>query len=346
MRVNMKVWSLLWVAVLSACASAPKQATPEADPYARYVWPPPPDEAKIRLVTILSGRADVEAESKWKRALIGASPHAVFDFLRKPFAAVFDAQGRLWVSDPGLHALVRFDRQNRRYDVFGTTGSLRLKTPLGLGLGPDGTVYVADADLKRVLAYGPEGELKTAYGKPGELENPTDAAVSPDGKKLYVTDSKAHRVVIFEAATGRVVGSFGERGSGEGQFSFPSALCFDAEGHLFVVDQINARVQVFDSDGTFLQVIGGLGVGFGNFVRPKDVAVDNQGRLYVSDAAFNNVQIFDRELRLLTFVGETGEQPGQFRIASGIAVRPGEFAVVDQLGRRVQLFRYLPTTGE
>lgn len=342
----MKTLRLFALVLLASCASAPQRTAPTEDAYARYVWPPPPDEPKIRLLTILRGRADVEAESGWKKALIGASPHAVFDFLRKPFAASYDSRGRLWVTDPGNHALVRFDAANRRYDVFGTSGSLRLKTPLGLGMGPDGTVYVADADLRRVVAFTPEGDVKTAYGKPGDLENPTDAAVSPDGKQLFVTDSKGHRVVIFELGTGKVIGSFGRRGSGEGEFSFPSALAFDREGHLFVVDQINARVQVFDSGGAFLQVIGGLGVGFGNFVRPKDVAVDEKGRLYVSDGAFNNVQIFDRELRLLTFVGETGEQPGQFRIASGIAVKPGGFAVVDQLGRRVQVFAYLPSAGE
>lgn len=342
----MKTLRFFAAVLLASCASAPPRTTSTEDPYARYVWPPPPDEPRIRLVTILRGRLDVEAESKWQKALIGASPHAVFDFLRKPFAAVYDKQGRLWVSDPGLHALVRFDRQAGRYDVFGTTGTLRLKSPLGLGLGTDGAVYVADVDLKKVVSFSPEGEPRTAFGKPGELENPTDAAVSPDGQKLYVTDSKSHQVVVFDIRTGKEVGRFGQRGSGEGEFSFPSALAFDQEGHLFVVDQINARVQVFDSDGGFLQSIGGLGVGFGNFVRPKDVAIDEQGRIYVSDAAFNNVQIFDRELRLLTFVGETGEQPGQFRIASGIAVRPREFAVVDQLGRRVQVFRYLTGAGE
>ncbi|HEX9187860.1 MAG TPA: hypothetical protein VGB87_12340, partial [Vicinamibacteria bacterium] len=78
-----------------------------------------------------------------------------------------------------------------------------------------------------------------------------------------------------------------------------------------------------------------------SFVRPKDVAVDEAGFLYVTDAAFGNVQIFDADLQLLTFVGAGGESPGQFQIASGVAVRGDRFAIVDQLGRRVQVFRYL-----
>ena len=107
------------------------------------------------------------------------------------------------------------------------------------------------------------------------------------------------------------------------------------------MDQINARVQVLTEAGGFLAQLGGLGVGYANFVRPKDVAVDEEGFVYVTDAAFGNVQIFDADLQLLTFVGSGGEGPGQFQIASGVAVRGDRFAIVDQLGRRVQVFRYL-----
>jgi len=337
---------LLSLTLLGACRTIQPETKEQGDPYARYVWPPPPDTPRIRLATILTGRGDVEASSRWQRALLGASPHSPYDFLRKPFACDYDAQGRLWVTDPALHALLRFDRRGRRYDVFGTTGSLALKTPLGLCLDSKGAVYVADAGLGKVVVFSPEGELLRAFGRPGELVNPTDAAVAPSGDKLFVTDSKAHQLVVFDLASGNKVATLGKRGEAEGEFNFPSALAFAPSGHLLVVDQVNARVQILDAEGEVVDVLGGRGVGFGNFVRPKDVAVDRQGRIYVTDAAFNNVQIFDGELRLLTFVGETGSQPGQFRIASGVATWGDEFAVVDQLGRRVQVFRYLPGAGE
>ena len=81
--------------------------------------------------------------------------------------------------------------------------------------------------------------------------------------------------------------------------------------------------------------------GFGNFVRPKDVAVDEVGFIYVTDNAFNNVQLFDVDFSLLTFVGEGGTGPGRFHGASGVAVRGDEMAVVDQLGHRPQVFRFI-----
>lgn len=113
-----------------------------------------------------------------------------------------------------------------------------------------------------------------------------------------------------------------------------------------MVDQLNARIQVFTQEGEFVDAFGSVGTRFGNFVRPKDIALDDEGLFYISDAAFGNVQIFNRELQLLTFVGENGTQPGQFQIAAGVAIRGGELAVADQVGKRVQLFRFIAPKGD
>lgn len=313
----------------------------EENPYAEYVWPPPPDRARIQLEAVISGRGDVEARSRLGRLLIGASPAGPYDELKKPFAVDFDPQGRILVTDWAAPALLRFDREGGRMDVFGTRGTVALRQPLGLGVGPDGRIYVADVGLRRVVAYDAEGGVAAVYGHQGELTNPTDAAVSPDGKRLYVTDSKAHRVAVFDVAGGELLTTFGRRGVGDGELNFPTALVFGPQGNLFVVDQLNARVQLFAADGEFLDRFGQLGRVPGSFTRPKDVAVDEAGFIYVTDNAFNNLQLFDADFTLLTFVGSGGRGPGQFQGASGVAVHGDRFAVVDQLGHRLQVFRFL-----
>ncbi len=336
-RGTKRICTGLGLALLAGCASAPPTKS-----YDQYVWPPPPDKARIQLEDVVLGRVDVQAKtSGLQRKLLGAGPQNPFDWLKKPFAVAYDREGRLLVTDPALSALFRFDRAHRKADVFGTTGAVTLKQPLGLGVGPDGTAYVADAGLKKVVAIGSDGKLVAVFGREGELENPTDAELSPDGARLFVADSKGHRIVVFERASGKRLTAFGQRGEGEGEFNFPTSLAFDADANLLVVDQLNARIQVFSQDGHFVEKFGALGVGFSNFVRPKDVAVDELGYSYVTDAAFGNVQIFDADRRLLTYVGANGEQPGQFRIASGVAVRGERIAVVDQLGHRVQVFRFV-----
>ena len=239
------------------------------DPYAHYVWPPPPDPPRIKLEQVIHGRADVVARSSLKRKLLGASPQTGYDRLRKPFAVAYDDRGRLLVTDSATAALIRFDRAAHRMDVLGTQGAVRLKLPLGVNVGPGGTIYVADVGLRRVVALDDDGEVVAVYGSGDELVNPTDALPAPDGKRLFVADSKAHRVVVFDVASRAMVAQYGSRGDGEAEFGWPTSLAWEPEGNLLVVDQINCRVQLLDPAGDYLDEFGGRGVGFGRFVRPK-----------------------------------------------------------------------------
>ncbi len=318
-----------------------KQTEESEDLYAGYVWPPPPDEARIQLIDILDERSDVEAESKFKKALIGAGPQSPYDRLKKPHGVAIDPQGRILVTDTELQALIRFDRDKRRMDVFGTTGPSRLGIPLGVEVTDDGRIFVASSANREIVAYNDGGDVIGVYGREGQLQNPTDVALHPNGKTLFVADSKAHEIVVFDLTTGKRSFAFGQRGEDEGEFNFPTALAFGPEGDLLVVDQMNSRVQLLSEEGEYMDSFGDLGVGFGNFVRPKDIAVTADGLIMVTDAAFNNIQIFDIDFRLLTFVGTGGRSPGEFQIAAGIAARGPDFAVIDQLNHRVQLFRFL-----
>lgn len=323
-----------------------KKGAETSDPYAQYVWPPLPDKPRIKLETVISGRKDVEGESKWKKILIGMSPESSYDNLKKPFAVEYDNEGRVLVSEPDLKAILRFDRTEAKMDVLGTRGAITLVTPMGLEVGPDGSLYVADIGRRQVLGFNSEGSIIKTFGGGDTLTNPTDVAVPTAGTQIYVADSKQHKIVVFDLATGEVVNTFGSRGESEGQFGFPTSLTFGIEGNLHVVDQLNSRVQVFTADGEYLDHFGARAVGFGGFVRPKDIAIDDVGLIFVSDFAFNNIQIFDLDFSLLTFVGQGGTGPGQFNGVSGIATYGDEFAVVDQLGKRLQIFRFIASKGE
>lgn len=327
----------------ASASAADKEKKKTEDAYAEYVWPPPPDQARIKLVDIIDERSDVEAESKFKKLLIGAGPQSPYDRLRKPFGVAIDRQGRILVTDTAHQALIRFDRDGRRMDVFGTTGANQLAIPLGIAVGADGRIFVASSANKEVVVFDDEGKAVAVIGRDAGLTNPTDVALHPNGKTLYVADSKAHEIVVFDLSTGKKSYAFGRRGEGEGEFNFPTALDFDPEGNLLVVDQLNSRVELLTDEGEFLDAFGNLGVGFGSFVRPKDLAVTSDGLIMVTDAAFNNVQIFDIDFQLLTFIGQGGRGPGEFQIAGGIAVRENDFAVVDQLNHRVQLFTFMAT---
>ena len=328
-------------------ASAQKSAKEGDDPYASYVWPPPPNKARFKLERIITGRRDVESGgSKMKRFLIGASPPGPFDLLEKPTGVAIDDRGRILVTDWAKGALYRFDIDDARMDVFGTAGETTLKRPLGVDVAPDGTIWVADQEQAIVIGFDADGNVKRVLAGNGQTDNPVGVTVSPDGAELYVVDSKKHAIMVFDITSGKVVREIGKGGGDQpGQFAFPTALDFDEDGNLVVVDQLNARVQLLTPDGEFEDAFGGLGVGFGDFVRPKDIAITSEGLMLVTDQAFNNFQVFDIDFTLLTFVGSGGSGPGQMQGIFGIDERDGLIVVAEQLGKRVQVFRYLGEAG-
>lgn len=108
-----------------------------------------------------------------------------------------------------------------------------------------------------------------------------------------MSNTAAHRIEVFDAATARHVRSIGNRGSGHGQFGSPLGLARTPHGTVLVVDMLNDRVQELDADGSWRRNIGRPGDRVGCFGRPKDVVVGPDGTIFVTDAASQRVHVFD-----------------------------------------------------
>ncbi|MGD9345482.1 MAG: NHL repeat-containing protein [Candidatus Aminicenantes bacterium] len=80
-------------------------------------------------------------------------------------------------------------------------------------------------------------------------------------------------------------------------FYMPTSMAFDRQGHMYVLDSGNHRIQKFDADGTFMATIGNQGQGPGEFQYPHSIDVDMDGMLYVSEAMNRRIQILTPEGR-------------------------------------------------
>ncbi len=132
---------------------------------------------------------------------------------------------------------------------------------------------------------------------------------------------------------------FGSSGSGNGQFSSPSGIAFDAEGNIYVTDRSNDRVQIFDSNGNYLDQFGTSGSGNGQLDNPYDIVISSEQKIYVSEATNRRVQIFDLDGNYLDQFGESGTGDGQLIFPMGLGIdASNNIYVVDRGNDRIQKF--------
>jgi DNA-binding beta-propeller fold protein YncE len=339
MNISQKL-QLSWLVVIAgfmvSCSTPSHQVTPASAP--ARVWPPAPDEPRITYVESLRGPHDIGQKPSAFRSLANWVTGNTGENLnlRKPFAVALDEATNLCIADTEANLVCYVDFHRKKWLRFAGVGKTNFSCPVAVACGR-GIIYVADSVLGKVFAFHTDG--KPVFEISAPLNRPVGLAIA--GGSLYVVDAQAHAVFVF-GLDGKFQFQFGRRGTGPGEFNFPTCIAADDRGHLVVSDTMNSRVQVFDLRGNFLSQFGSNGDTSGHFARPKGVAVDSTGRIYVVDAVFDNFQIFDGDGRLLLNVGESGVAPGEFALPNGIAISPdGRIFVADAFNNRVQIFKYI-----
>lgn len=262
--------------------------------------------------------------------------------LLRPYGLTEDSAGRLIVADPGQRVVHIFDFERHRYDYLNGTRREPFGSPIGVAVDAADNIYVSDSVRARIYVFDKKGKFLRALGDPRRgltFLRPTGLAIDPSRRLLYLTDTLRHQVLVLDLA-GALLNTIGRRGTGPGEFNYPTALAL-AGGTLYVVDAMNFRIQALTPEGRFLHSFGRLGNRTGTLNRPKGIAADSDGNLYVVDALFETVQVFDPEGQLLYYFGSTGRAPGQFALPAGIYIDPrNRIFVADSYNRRVQVFRY------
>ncbi len=341
-------WSLvIWfslIGLLGACSEVKRESglTPPAGP--SLVWPDPPDPPRIKFLKTVAGPTDLGIQpSFWERVGELFAGKAEAWMIRPTGVAV---RGEvLYVADPGAQALWILDGAAGRFkEIRGPRGQ-QLASPVGVTIGREGKVYVADSYLRKLLIFNPDGNLT------GSVENasflrPSGVAYDEAADRLYVADSATHRIWIL-SGQGKMQGSIGGHGSQEGEFNYPTHVALDRVGTLYVTDSLGFRIQMFSRDGRLLGSFGRHGDASGDFAAPKGVGVDSEGHVYVVDALFDAVQIFDRAGQLLLGFGQRGPAPGQFWLPGGLFIdEKDRIYVADSYNQRVQIFQYIAGGGD
>jgi class 3 adenylate cyclase/sugar lactone lactonase YvrE len=192
-----------------------------------------------------------------------------------------------------------------------------LNFPDALTVGPDGSLYVADAYNYRIVRLAADGTFLQAYGGQGtgegQFSRPVGLAIGSTGR-LYVADSEGHCIEEI-TASGIPLLSCGNQvaGSAPGEFNQPSAVATDGSGTLYVGDSSNAGIQVHSA------------LGWRQWSLPTTVAglaLDRHGHLFASDGASTIWELAVKDGRVIGKWGSAGTDNSQLSGASAIAVDP------------------------
>jgi tripartite motif-containing protein 71 len=110
----------------------------------------------------------------------------------------------------------------------------------------NGIVYVADSLNRRIVRLnGSTGSFVDAFGG-AQAHRLEGIAVQPNGD-VWVSDTSRNRLLEY-SSSGAFLQSFGSSGAGHGRFNLPAHLEIlpGTPDLLFVVDQWNDRIEVFD----------------------------------------------------------------------------------------------------
>jgi len=263
-----------------------------------------------------------------------------------PAAAVaFDARGHIYVLTRGAQAFFEFDENGAFVRSFGDAMFTRSH---GLKIDRDGNIWATDVGAHTVVKLNPAGQVLLTLGTKGEagewneaagsrkLNQPNDVAIAANGDVFIAqghtpgAERGDARVLKFDK-DGRFLTSWGGKGKEPGRFDVAHSVAIDAKGLLWVTDRENQRIQVFDTNGTFVREQAYKGL-------PCSVAFGRDEAFMVNGFAGQLVKL-DAGGKVLAATGKAGKAPGEFGEAHFVAISPrGDLYVADSVNGALMKF--------
>jgi DNA-binding beta-propeller fold protein YncE len=222
-----------------------------------------------------------------------------------PWGIAVDSKGNVYTSDLMAGKISKFTSAGTLVTRWGTSGNGngQLAWPKHIAVDGDDNVYVADEQNHRIQKFTSSGGYITQWGNPAPVDGElawAPGAVAVDIVKdwVYVVDMQ-NRLQKMDLS-GNFITQWGGTGKGDGQLRLGDMNDLDNQGpngqmavdvmdNIFVVDNMNHRVQKFKPSGDFLMKFGSRGSGNGQFLFPVGIAIDNKnGFIYVSDNSTRN----------------------------------------------------------
>ena len=212
----------------------------------------------------------------------------------------------------------------------------RMGQPWGIAFGKDGVWAVADHSNHCVYIFDAQDQLIRKFGTKGngngEFDRPSGLAFDDDNN-LYVACRYNHRVQKFNINS-EFLFQFGSMGTGNGQLDCPLGITVHNK-KVYVADQCNHRISVFQADGKFCQTIGQSC----ELNCPFDVVVNNNNQLLVANLYGNCISVFALDGSHVSRIGTQGSSRGQMSGPCSLTIDMyGIILVTERENNRVSVF--------
>ena len=283
------------------------------------------------------------ARSPFPISAITTTPTSTITELNGPCGVAVNDQGQIIVTENLGHCVTVINKNGDKRS-FGTKGSGpgQVQHPVYVALTNTGGVLVNNVDGKTIQHFSLDGTsvnyTKAQGSGPVQPYDPLGIVVHPHTNKIYITDNSNHCIQIHNADLTHS-GSFGGKGSHNGQFNGPHGVSFDSSSNLYVADSNNHRVQVFTAGGDYVRQFRKKGNREGYLYTPLGVAIDSNDIVYVSEWGNHRISLFTQDGQFLTSFGRKGNGPGQFNCPTDVAIgSDGKVYVTDSENGRIQVF--------
>jgi DNA-binding beta-propeller fold protein YncE len=305
------------------------------------IWPSKPSKPRIAFAGSFSNAEELGIEKGFFKKVVEIFAGEDPERLVTPMGIVGTYDNIIYVADPGVFGVHRFDMPNNDYSLIRLKNDQPMSRPVNVAIGKKGAIYISDSAAGKIYKLSKGKDEAVEFHTDIKIGQPTGISVDLDTGWIYVVDTVNHQVKVFEES-GEHLMSFGGRGKGQGKFNYPTMIWRNKQDQLLISDSMNFRVQTFTVQGEFVKAFGGIGTGGGQHSRPKGVATDNNGNIYVVDSMFAVVQMFSPNGEFLMHFGQAGSKDGEFWLPTNVFIKENEaIYVADTFNNRIQVFYYI-----
>lgn len=240
--------------------------------------------------------------------------------------------GNLVVVDHGAAAVKIFDPSTG--DLKHSFGAKQLVSPWAVTTTESGKIVVTDPGSGSLKVFSRSGKFLLDSEPAFHLLEPYGVAYQRNSKELVVGD-KGTNCLYVHNPRGVVTDIVTKSDDNNSSLNFPSYVCYDDAGNLYVSDFANHRVSVYDAQRQFLY---SYGKGDAELCNPRDVLVDRRGNLLVVDSGNCCVHLVDKHGQFVDYVVSSDD--GLSDPQALALTTEGHLVVSERTTGLVKIYRY------